>query len=145
VIAFDTNVLIYSVDPRDADRKDTAFRLVAMTLRRGDTLLPLRVLAEFLHVGVRKLRLAYADLSALIDEWRAAATVAPCLPEDLDAALDAHARHGLAIFDALIWAVCERAGASILVTEDLQDGQKLGRVTFLDPFNPANARRLGLA
>jgi hypothetical protein len=28
--------------------------------------------------------------------------------------------------------------------EDFQDGRSLGQVTVLDPFNPANATRLGL-
>jgi hypothetical protein len=40
--------------------------------------------------------------------------------------------------------VCERAGVSILASEGFQDGRRLGRVTILDPFNPNNARALGL-
>jgi len=102
-------------------------------------------MAEFLHVAQRKLKLPFYEARGLVYRWRRLATVAHCVPEDLDAAMAAHERHGLAIFDALIWAVCERAGATILVTEDLQDGRTLGRVTFLDPFNRANARRLGIA
>jgi predicted nucleic acid-binding protein len=41
--------------------------------------------------------------------------------------------------------VCDRNGANILASEDFQDGRPLGRVTFLNPFNPANTARLGLA
>jgi hypothetical protein len=33
----------------------------------------------------------------------------------------------------------------VLVTQDFQSGRKLGRVTFLDPFDPANDARLGLS
>jgi predicted nucleic acid-binding protein len=33
---------------------------------------------------------------------------------------------------------------SILASEDFQDGRRLGRVTILDPFNPANTPAFGL-
>jgi predicted nucleic acid-binding protein len=52
--------------------------------------------------------------------------------------------HHLAFWDALIWAVYERAGVDILATEDFQGGRKLGHVRFVDPFVPANAPLLGL-
>ena len=62
----------------------------------------------------------------------------------LEAALRVVGEHDLPFWDALIWAVCERVGVDTLVTEDFQNGRRLGRVTFLDPFEPTNAVRLGL-
>ena len=59
--------------------------------------------------------------------------------------MDARAAHGLPFWDALIWAVAERAGAASLVSEDFQPGRRLGRVNIVDPFDPANAARLGIA
>jgi predicted nucleic acid-binding protein len=56
----------------------------------------------------------------------------------------ANLEHGLPVWDALIWAVCDRAGVEVLASEDFQNGRRLGRVTFLNPFDPANALRLGL-
>ena len=42
--------------------------------------------------------------------------------------------HGLSFWDAMIWAVAKEAGATVLLTEDLQTGRELGGVTFLSPF-----------
>ena len=112
--------------------------------------MPLQVFAEFIqrirHSGSS--RWATADAHrAFVEAWRQAAVGS-------DAYTEARSRrrrtwriatHHVPIWDALIWAVCDRAGARILATEDFQDGRTLGRVTFLDPFNPKNAARLGLA
>jgi predicted nucleic acid-binding protein len=41
--------------------------------------------------------------------------------------------------------VSERAGATLLVSEDMQAGRRLGGVTVLNPFEPDGKQRLGLA
>jgi predicted nucleic acid-binding protein len=58
--------------------------------------------------------------------------------------MDAVIKHKLSPFDALIWATAERAGVTHFVTEDQQDGRRLGRVTFVDPFAARNRALLGL-
>jgi predicted nucleic acid-binding protein len=42
--------------------------------------------------------------------------------------------HRLAFWDAMLWASAHRAGVRHLLTEDLQDGFALQRVTFINPF-----------
>ena len=76
--------------------------------------------------------------------WSATAELEGYTFEDIEAAMHAHAEHGLPFWDALLWAVCARAGVTLLASEDFQNGRTLGRVTFLNPFDPANAVRLGL-
>ncbi len=43
-------------------------------------------------------------------------------------------RFGLSHWDALIVAAAQAAGCDHLLTEDLRDGQRLGDVTVVDPF-----------
>lgn len=45
----------------------------------------------------------------------------------------------LQFFDAVIIAVSRRAGAAILLSEDMQDGQVIEGLTIINPFAPANA------
>ncbi|WP_404325563.1 hypothetical protein [Aerophototrophica crusticola] len=45
----------------------------------------------------------------------------------------------MSIFDAQVWATVRRAGCTHLLTEDFQDGRSLGGITFVNPFDPANA------
>lgn len=145
MIGFDTNILMYAVDTADRRRRDVSEKVLARALTEQKALVPLLVLAQFYNLAVRKLMIEAGTARRLVDGWRIAARVEGFDDRDLGAAMQAHAAHGLHIWDALIWATCNRVGATILATEDLQDGRTLGRVTFLDPFNPANAARLGLA
>jgi predicted nucleic acid-binding protein len=48
----------------------------------------------------------------------------------------------MSFWDALLWATADRIGVRHLLTEDFQDGRMLGGVTFVNPFNGANARLL---
>ena len=46
-------------------------------------------------------------------------------------------RHGFAVYDAMIAAAALEAGCSILFTEDLQDGLRIGRrLRVRNPFAP---------
>lgn len=142
---FDANVLVYTVDHRDPARQQRAEAVLGSALLGGFAFLPLQALAEFQGVAVRKLGLSPAVALNSVELWSAAAARVEgyTLPDLRSAAAAQHA-HRLSLWDALIWAVCERAGVRTLVTEDFRDGRTLGRVTFLDPFNPANAGRLGI-
>lgn len=51
-------------------------------------------------------------------------------------------RYQLQYFDALICTVAARGGATILVSEDMQDGMALDSLTIVNPFNPANRLRI---
>ena len=146
MIAFDTNVLAYAVDTGSPERQAEAERVVETALASGVALIPMQVLAEFQHVVVRKFGIRPAEALFLVESWSAAAARVEAYGlADVRAAAAVQKAHKIPLWDALIWAVCERAGVRTLVTQDFQDGRTLGRVTFVDPFNPANAERLGLA
>ena len=145
MIGFDSNVLLYAVSRGDEGKNHTAARLLQQAIGSQEAIIPLQAIGEFIHVSGRKFGWGPADAQPYVQSWRQAAWTDGYTAADLDSAIMARRDHRLPIWDALIWAVCDRAGASILATEDFQDGRTLGRVTFLDPFNPANAARLGLA
>ena len=43
------------------------------------------------------------------------------------------------IWDAVIISVCGPHGVSALFTQHMQDGQRIGGLKIVNPFNPANA------
>lgn len=145
MIAFDTNVLVYSTDSSAGAKHARSTALLTTALSQGLLFLPTQILAEYYGVVTRKLKLRPEAARGNVEAWaQAAAAVVPYDLTDLRAAMETAAKHNLAAWDALVWAVCERAGVRTLVTEDFQDGRTLGRVTFLDPFNPANLDPLGI-
>ena len=107
-------------------------------------MLPLQALGEFYHVTTRKFRLDRRLVRTFIDGWRRTARVEPYGEADFGQAMNCSETHGLTFWDAMIWAVSERVGASLLVTEDLQPGRRLGGVTFVNPFDRTNDRLLGV-
>lgn len=144
IVSFDSNILIYASDRSQSERHRVATATIAAAIRQGNALIPLQVLGEFYYVRTRKLRRTVAETRGFIEGWRQTAHVEPYGEADIDAAIGCNEAHGLSFWDAMIWAVSERAGATLLVTEDLQPGRRLGRVTFVNPFDPANEKLLGI-
>jgi predicted nucleic acid-binding protein len=139
LIALDTNILIYAEDAEDSDgRREQALALMDVLAPVG-AIIPLQVLGEFLNVCRSKGILAF-DLAATQASLYAATFDAP--PTALDDLLDGAtlaAQHRLQFFDAVIIAVARRAGATILLSEDMHDGLVIDGLTVLNPFNDANA------
>jgi predicted nucleic acid-binding protein len=51
-------------------------------------------------------------------------------------ALDLEARHQISFWDALVIQAAQAAGAEILYSEDLSDGQRYGTVRVKNPLTP---------
>lgn len=136
-VTFDTDVLVYATEPRESVKYARAMDLIARSIRAGTGVLLFQTLGEFSRVGLRRGMSVGTVRSALLP-WRAVLPVPEAIPPDIDAALDAVHAHKLPFWDAMLWAAADRLGIDHLLSEDFQDGRKLGRVRFLDPFNRAN-------
>jgi predicted nucleic acid-binding protein len=138
-ITFDTNLLVYAADSAAGERHSAA----ASLLRRAfqvDALLVLQSLAEFVDAVTRKRKLEWEVALRFVDAWRAALPVVGADPDTFDAATRATRLHGIPFWDAMLWAVADAAECDVLLSEDFQDGRRLGRVQFVNPFDPANRR-----
>jgi predicted nucleic acid-binding protein len=138
-ITVDSNLLVHAADTLAGDRHLVASDMMRRAFR-ADALLILQTLAEFMNVVTRKLGRPPADAFAYVEAWRNALDVVAADADCFDAAVDVVTKHGLSMWDAMIWAVAEASGCYVLLTEDLQDGRRLGRVQFVNPFDPANRR-----
>jgi predicted nucleic acid-binding protein len=144
VLGLDANVLVYAADSGEGQKHSRCSEIVAVALAAEQAFIPAQALAEFVWVRTRKQQRPIGETLEFADAWRALSRVDGYDDRDVAAAAQAAHRHRIVFWDALIWAVCERLGVAHLATEDFQDGRRLGGVTFLNPFNPANAARLGL-
>ena len=140
-VSLDTNVLVYAANVGNSDRHRVANEVISRAAAAGGVL-TLQSLADFVRVMTVKARLQYFETKRLVDAWRRTFRVYAANEEAFDMALEASASHGLPIFDAILWATARQAGCDVLITEDFQDGRSLGGVTFLNPFEPKNVRRL---
>lgn len=145
IVSFDSNVLIYAIDNQGGERHAVATNVLGHAIANGTALLPLQALGEFYHVTTRKFRIEPVTARRFIDGWLRTVRVEPYGETDVVAATDACAAHGLSFWDAMMWAVSERMGASVLVTEDMQHGRRLGGVTLMSPFDQTTHDLLGIA
>jgi predicted nucleic acid-binding protein len=74
-----------------------------------------------------------------VDALRQPIPIEAAAEEDLLAALDLVRNHRLAFWDAMMCATASRAGLQYLLSEDMQDGRRLGALTILNPFRLENA------
>lgn len=129
----DTNVLLYafSTAPRDAAKANIARDWIS----REDWGVPVQVLQEFYVNAVRAPgALSHDDALAMIEEIASSRPVAATDLPLLRHALQLKDRYGIAYWDAAVVAGARRLGASVLVTEDLSDGQNYGGVRVVNPF-----------
>ena len=139
--SLDTNILVYAVDRESGERHDRSRALLGRAAR-SDCILTVQALAEFFHATTRKNLLPLARASAFVRNWLDVFQVASADTVALVDAMDAVAEHRLSFWDAMLWATVRQSGCSAILTEDMQDGRRLGGVEVINPFTADSAARL---
>lgn len=131
----DTNILIYAQDTRDETKHRAATELLAQLWTSGLGMLSTQVLQEFYSAATCKLRppLTPAQARQVVHDYSEWCRI------DTDPLLIISAsrrseQHSINFWDGLIVEAALRAGATELVTEDLQHGHRFGELTVRNPF-----------
>ena len=132
----DSNVLVYLFDEEFPEKQARARTLIADSVE--DLVLSVQVLGEFFHVATRKIRRPLAPETALeaADEF-GRFEVWPIHRVLARNAMQRSFASRLSYWDSLIVETALEARAAVLVTEDLQDGQRFGDLRVWNPFLPA--------
>jgi predicted nucleic acid-binding protein len=131
--SFDTNILFYAIDEQ-AGLKHRIARDLILNGHYGRSVIVLQSLAELCNSIRKKLPNAVSDTNEFVRDTLLLFTVAHALPSDLGDAIAAGREHKIPFWDAMLWATVRRAGCTLLLSEDFQDGQVLGGVTIRNPF-----------
>jgi len=143
-IFVDTNVFVYARDASEPEKQPRAAAWVDALWASRQGRLSAQVLHEYYVTVTRKLRpglppeVARRDVRGL-STWGSV----PHSLALLEIAWGLEERYELSWWDALIVAAARQAGCSVLLTEDLQDGQGLAGVRVVNPFVHAAADLLG--
>jgi predicted nucleic acid-binding protein len=127
----DSNVLLYTLGP-DSRKAELANRL----LDESPTI-SVQVLNEFVNVALKKLKLDWAAIETALAHARAYCPVVPVGLSVHLRAMELARENLLNIYDANIIAAAELAGCDVLYTEDMNHGQRIGRVGIVNPFAAA--------
>lgn len=124
----DSNVILYllSGDEAKADR--------AEILLNKSGIISVQVLNEITSVCLRKLKMSWEEIDALLLAVKASCEVAPLTLESHDKAVQLAKHYSLSFYDAHICATALLANAKILLSEDMQSGLKIEGLTIKNPF-----------
>lgn len=132
---FDTNVFLYAA-ANDLPAVDRHKRPIAIELVSRDPFsVSGQVLAEIYSRMVGKFA-ATPDHAA---EWIERIAEYNCVPVDqaiVEEGLANSRRYKIAYWNGAIIAAAHQAGSATIYSEDLNDGQRYGEVTVVNPFRP---------
>ena len=135
LVFVDTNVLLYKCDATDSAKQRRAAEWVSYLWRERTGRTSTQVLSEFYFNATRKLKPGLPTDEAW-DEVLAYLTWEP-LPIDaevLKAAKEVERRYRLSWWDSAVVAAAQLQGCELLLTEDLQDGLRMGSLVVRSPF-----------
>jgi predicted nucleic acid-binding protein len=130
----DTNVLLYAVstEPGEAAKADRARQILA----DRDIRLSIQVLQEFYVQATRATRpdaITHEQAVALVESFLRFG-VQVTTQDVLLSALRTRARFGISYWDAAVIEAARQAGADVVLSEDLADGQDYDGVRVENPF-----------
>jgi predicted nucleic acid-binding protein len=127
-VFIDSNVILYllSADSAKADRAEAI-------LNKGG-IISVQVLNEVASVCLRKLKMTWEEIDAVLLAVKAACDVVPLTLESHEKAVQLSKRYQLSFYDANICAAAILSGVKVVLFEDMQDGMKIDALTVKNPF-----------
>jgi predicted nucleic acid-binding protein len=129
----DSNILIYAFDGNYPEKRRVAAEIlrIAVTL---DCVLTLQALSEFFVVVTRKGKANVKTATTIVEKWRSLFPIIAANSDTLMQAIDRQTRHNLSFWDSMLLTTATQAGCSLVVSEDMSDGQRIDGVLILNPF-----------
>lgn len=132
----DTNIIVYTFDEKSSEKRDRARSLVAEALVESHGVVSYQVVQEFLNAALRKFSkpLTSADAERYLTVVLEPLCSVFASVDLFHQALDIAGRWRYPFYDSLVIAAAIQAGCSVLYSEDLQHGQKIGNLRIINPF-----------
>ena len=129
----DTNVIVYSIDDKNADKHAKAKRIVCEAVGNSNYIISAQVLNEFANIAMRKLHKPVPTVKGYLAGLKYVETAA-VRPEWTTRALEIKERYELQYYDSLLLAAAESLGCDEFWSEDLNDGQLYCGIKAVNPF-----------
>ncbi|KAA3611303.1 MAG: PIN domain-containing protein [Calditrichaeota bacterium] len=132
----DTNIIVYSFDKNNTDKKEIAINLISNSLKNESGCISFQVVQEFLNVALRRFNPAFSIeqsqqyLSVVLDPL---CEIYPSFDLYRNT-LEIKERWKYSFYDSLIITAALYSNCKILYSEDLQHEQKIQDLQILNPF-----------
>ncbi len=134
-VFLDTNIIIYSYDVSAGKKHEIAQKIIVDLWDSGTGVISTQVLQEFFFLVTKKIPKPLSAHSAkeiLSDflKWDVIVNDG----ESILAAVEIHLKYKYSFWDSLIINAAIKGGATLLLSEDLSDGQRINSLTIKNPF-----------
>jgi predicted nucleic acid-binding protein len=132
----DTNLFVYQLEASEERKAATADRIIRKGIETRNACISFQVVQECLNTALRKAEvpLSTDETKQYLDNVLAPLFRVPASLSLYRRALDLQARYRYGFYDSLIIAAALDANCTQLYSEDLQDGQRIERLTIRNPF-----------
>ena len=136
MVFIDTNVWVYALGGQDHVKKGIAIDLIAKSFRDDAICVSSQVLKEFANFAFKKTAKTAGQINAMLAKIASYGYVSDTR-ELISSGVTGKEVWQVGFYDALILAAANKAGCAKIYTEDLNDGQRYGAVTAVNPFTRA--------
>jgi predicted nucleic acid-binding protein len=132
----DTNIFVYSFDQLAPEKAERAKQLISDAILTRKGFVSYQVVHEFFNIGLRKFPkpLKLQDAEQYLNTVLLRLLAVPSAPALFGSALQLSAQNLLSWYDSLIVAAALQSECKFLYTEDLQHGQRFGKLQIVNPF-----------
>jgi predicted nucleic acid-binding protein len=130
---FDTNILIYQLDSRDALKQRKCRDLVRELVQNHEAVISTQVLQEFYVACTAKLKIKALLVKGIMHGF-GNMEVVQVGPDLINEAIDTSIQYKISFWDSLVVVSAESAKCQLLLTEDLNDGQIIRNVKIQNPL-----------
>ena len=131
----DTNIIIYAYDATAGKKNETARIIITDLWDSGLGVISTQVLQEFFVNVVQKIpkpvdKQQAKEIVKDFLKWNVVVNTGDSIVDAIDICL----RFEYSFWDSMIIEAAIKGGATVLISEDLQDGQVISGVTIKNPF-----------
>lgn len=132
----DTNIFVYSFNSSDAFKKEKSQEIIQKAIETGQGCISTQVIQEFINVATRKFQVPMksSDLKIYLHEVLFPLCTTLINFDIIEKALAIHKKYKISYYDSQIISAALLSSSKILITEDLNNLQRIEGLTILNPF-----------
>lgn len=141
-IFIDTNVFIYLFSTKDFEKKEISSNIIKVAFNSDRFQISYQVIQEFSNVMLTKGTppMKYQDVSSFIDKILSPMCFFFPNIEFYKNALKFREKYKFSYYDSLIALAAIELDCEYLLSEDFNDGVKIGKLKVINPFSKSNAK-----
>ena len=132
-IFIDTNVLVYTQNDKQREKQLICRKTLSFLIEKNLLVISTQVMQEYYNVATQKMRLEKLYVKRTIEMFDVYETIT-IKPSIIFQAIDIHILHQLSFWDSLIISAAKSADCTMILTEDMNDGQVIEGVKIQNPF-----------